>query len=509
MYNKSGREGIFHAMAMHPNTEQVAEAGAAAAAETSVQPPATAESAPGSPPPEHLSGDDRVAIGRAQAEAVPVDQIGDPPPRKQRPNIVEVLLQESEGRIPELVPLRHGRMAVNPFATLRGSASIMAADLASRDSTDLIVQLCGDAHLGNFGLYASPERSLVFDVNDFDETHPGPFEWDVLRLATSFVTCVRTQGDPDKAASLARKVAACYQKAMHDLAEKSTVDMLYERTTSEDIEALAKESDSSAPAKEAAAVLDKARRRTQERAISRLTEEVDGGRRFKTTPPVLVRAEDAAVRENFQTEYAAFIETLPVECQAIARRYAVIDFAMKVVGVGSVGTYCWVVLLEGRDATDQIILQMKQATPSVLAPHVKNTGSLPTFAHEGERIVRGQKLMQAVSDLFLGWVDGLPGTNRQYYGRQLHDMKGSFDVETASFATLDIYADICARTLAQAHARSGDPVAIAAYLDKDDSFADAVEVFAVAEAHFVESDHKLIVEAIKAGDLKAVDVDDA
>jgi uncharacterized protein (DUF2252 family) len=508
-------------MPMHPKTDHAADAVAAAAgaaatataesggpAPATAAGPATPDAAAG-PPPEHLTGDDRVAIGRAQAEVVPVDQIGDPPPRKQRPSIVDVLLEEGKTRIPELLALRHGRMAVNPFATLRGSAAIMAADLASRDSTDLIVQLCGDAHLANFGFYASPERALVFDVNDFDETHPGPFEWDVLRLATSFVTCVRTQGDPDRAVTLARKVAASYQAAMHDLAEKSTVDVLYERTTSDDIEKLAKEADSSAPAKEAAEVLDKARRRTHERAISRLTEEVDGRRQFKSTPPVLVRPADATMRENMQAEYAAYIETLAPECQAVARRYAVVDFAMKVVGVGSVGTYCWVVLLEGRDTSDQIILQMKQATPSVLAAHVKNTGTLQTFAHEGERIVRGQKLMQAVSDLFLGWVDGLPGSNRQYYARQLHDMKGSFDVENASFATLEIYADICARTLARAHARSGDPVAIAAYLEKDNSFADAVEVFSVAEAHFVESDHTLLVEAIKAGDLEAVDMEDA
>jgi uncharacterized protein (DUF2252 family) len=494
---------------MHPKTDHDTElAGATAPSATAAPATATAEAPPG-PSPEHLSGDDRVAIGRAQAEAVPVDQIGDPPPRRQRPSIVDVLLEEGKSRIPELLALRHGRMAVNPFATLRGTPAIMAADLASRDSTDLIVQLCGDAHLANFGFYASPERALVFDLNDFDETHPGPFEWDVLRLATSFVTCARTQGDPDKAAMLARKVAASYQAAMHDLAEKSTVDVLYERTTSDEIEKLAQESDSSAPAKEAADALDKARRRTHERAISRLTEEVDGRRRFKTTPPVLVRPEDSSIRENMQAEYAAFIETLAPECQAIARRYAVVDYALKVVGVGSVGTYCWVALLEGRDASDQIILQMKQATPSVLAPYVKNTGSLPTFAHEGERIVRGQKLMQAVSDLFLGWVDGLPGTNRQYFGRQLHDMKGSFDVENASFATLDIYADICARTLARAHARSGDPVAIAAYLDKDHSFADAVEVFAVAEAHFIESDHALLIAAIKAGDLEAAEIEDA
>jgi len=456
----------------------------------------------------HRSLDDRIAIGRAQAKDLPLHQIGDPPTREGRPDIIEVLRTQGIGRIAELLPLRHARMAVNPFATLRGTAAIMAADLASRPSTNLFVQLCGDAHLSNFGIYGSPEPSLVFDVNDFDETHPGPFEWDLLRLATSFVSCVHEKGDAEKAASLARKVATVYQASMADLAGRSTLDALYERMTAEDIEALAEESDSSATVKDAEAAIDKARHRTHERAISRLTEVVDGVRRFKTTPPVLVRCDDDAIRVSFETEFAAYIETLPAECQAIARRYGVVDFAMKVVGVGSVGTYCWVALLEGRDQDDQIILQMKEATPSVLAPHVKSTGDIVSFDHEGERIVRGQKLMQAVSDLFLGWMDGIPGTSRQYYARQLHDMKGGFDIESAKFSTIETYADLCARTLARAHARSGDAVAIAAYLETDEKFADSVEVFAVAEAHFVAGDHKRLVDAIAAGEIEAIDAED-
>jgi uncharacterized protein (DUF2252 family) len=472
---------------------------------------AVAETPAPDPAPKegHRSLEDRIATGRDQAKELPPAQIGDPPARDGRPDIVDVLRAEAKGRIADLLPLRHARMAVGPFATLRGTASIMAADLASRPSTNLIVQLCGDAHLSNFGIYASPERSLVFDVNDFDETHPGPFEWDVLRLATSFVSCVQAQGDAEKAASLARKVATVYQAAMTDLAGRSTLDVLYERMTEQDIEAMAEESDSSAAVKEAEAAIEKARRRTHERAISRLTEVVDGTRRFKTTPPVLVRCEDDAIRESYTKEFAAYIETLPAECQAIARRYAVIDFAMKVVGVGSVGTYCWVALLEGRDADDQIILQMKEATPSVLAPYVKHTGEFSRFEHEGQRIVRGQKLMQAVSDLFLGWLDGTPGTGRQYYARQLHDMKGGFNVENAKFATIETYADLCARTLARAHARSGDAVAIAAYLESDDKFADAVEVFALAESQFVIGDHKRLADAIAAGEIESADAEDA
>ena len=456
-----------------------------------------------------LSLDDRMEFGRQQARDLPLAQLGDPPVRERRPDIVEMLRSEGRDRIPELLPLRHARMAACPLATLRGSAASMAATLGSRPSTNLVVQLCGDAHLSNFGIYASPERDLVFDLNDFDETHPGPFEWDVLRLATSFVTCLQAREEPGKAAALARRVATTYRNSIRNLSEKPTVEALYERMTAADIESLADESDSAAPAKDAAAVFEKARRRTQERAIARLTEEVDGKRRFRSKPPVLVRCNDEARRASLAAGYAAYIETLPPEHQVIARRYAWIDFATRVGGVGSIGTRCFVVLLEGRDADDQIILQTKEAAPSVLAPHVTSTGDLPRLAHEGQRIVRGQKMMQAVSDLFLGWVDGVSDTSRHFYGRQLHDMKGAFDVESAKFATLELYADLCARTLAQAHARSGDTVAIAAYLGEGKAFADAVEVFAVAEAHFVAGDHERLEAAIAAGDLPAADIEDA
>ena len=459
--------------------------------------------------PVHRTLEDRIEIGRQQAKDLPLEQLGDPPSRDGRPDIVETLVAEGQGRIAELLPLRHARMAASPLALLRGSAGVMAATLGARKSTSLVVQLCGDAHLSNFGIYASPERDLVFDVNDFDETHPGPFEWDVLRLATSFVTCLQAKDDAEKAAALARRVAKTYQETIRDLSEKPTVGALYERMTAADIEALADEADSSAPAKDTEAALEKARRRTQERAIARLTEDVDGKTRFKSKPPVLERVEDAAMRGYLESGYAAYVETLPPENQLIARRYAIVDFARKVVGVGSIGTRCFVVLLEGRDADDRIILQFKEATPSVLAPHVKSLGEFPQIDHEGQRVVRGQKLMQAVSDLFLGWADGIPGTDVQFYGRQLHDMKGGFDVEAAKYATVELYADLCARTLARAHARSGDTVAIAAYLGEDKAFADAVEVFAVAEAHFVAGDHKRLTEAIAAGEIGAADTEDA
>jgi len=459
--------------------------------------------------PAHLTLEDRIALGRRQAQELPLEQLGDPPSRDGRPDIVELLLAEARERIEELVPLRHARMAASPLATMRGSAAVMAATLGGRPSTGLVVQLCGDAHLSNFGIYASPERDLVFDVNDFDETHPGPFEWDVLRLATSFVICLHSKDDPERAAALARRVAATYQETIKDLSEKPTVGVLYERMTAADIEAIAGEADSAAPAKDAEAAIEKARRRTQERAIARLTEEVDGKTRFKTKPLVLARVEDERMLSHIESGYAAYVETLPPENQVIARRYRTVDFARKVVGVGSIGTRCFIGLLEGRDADDRIILQFKEATPSVLAPHVKHMGDFPRIANEGERIVRGQKLMQAVSDLFLGWADGIPGTNRQFYGRQLHDMKGGFDVETAKFATVEVYADLCARTLARAHARSGDTVAIASYLGEGKAFADAVEVFSVAEAHFVAGDHKRLTEAIAAGELPAADTEDA
>ncbi len=459
--------------------------------------------------PQHLSLEERVALGAQQAEELPPEQLGDPPVRDGRPDIVATLLEEGKDRIAELLPLRHARMAVSPLALLRGSAAVMAADLGSRRSTNLIVQLCGDAHLSNFGIYASPERDLVFDVNDFDETHPGPFEWDVLRLATSFVTCLHGSDNAEGAAALARRVAKTYQQSMQEISEKPTFEVLYERMTEEDIHAFAEESESNAMVKETEATIEKAKRRTHERAIARLTEEVDGVRRFKNMPPTLVRVTDEAIRASLDDEHALYVKSLPPENQAIALRYKVIDIAHKVVGVGSIGTRCWVVLLEGRDADDQIMLQVKQATPSVLAPYVKHMGNFATFSHEGERTVRGQKLMQAVSDLFLGWLDGMAGSNRQYFARQFHDMKGSFDVETAKYATVESYADLCARTLARAHARSGDTVAIASYLGDGKAFADAVEVFAVAEAHFVAGDHKRLTDAIAAGEIAAADGDDA
>jgi uncharacterized protein (DUF2252 family) len=459
--------------------------------------------------PAHLTLEDRIEIGRQQAKDLPLEQLGDPSSRDGRPDIVETLRVEGRDRIAELLPLRHARMAQSPLATLRGSAAMMAATLGPRKSTNLIVQLCGDAHLSNFGIYASPERDLVFDVNDFDETHPGPFEWDVLRLATSFVTCLQAKDDPGKAAALARRVAKTYQEAIKELSEKPTVGALYERMTAADIEALAEEAESAAPSKDAGAALEKARRRTQERAIARLTEEVDGAIRFKSKPPVLVRVDDEKLLGSLVAGYAAYVESLPPEHQVIARRYRTIDFARKVVGVGSIGTRCFVALLEGRDADDQIIIQFKEATPSVLAPYATNVGDFPKIDQDGQRVVRGQKLMQAVSDLFLGWADGISGSNRQFYGRQLHDMKGGFDIDAAKLATIELYADLCARTLAQAHARSGDTVAIAAYLGEDKAFADAVEVFAVAESHFIAGDHKRLTEAIAAGELEAVDNEDA
>jgi uncharacterized protein (DUF2252 family) len=467
------------------------------------------DATPAAETPAHPTLDDRIEIGLQQAKELPVEELGDPTCRTKRPDIVDVLRAEGRDRIAELLPLRHARMAVCPLATLRGSASVMATALGARKSTDLIVQLCGDAHLSNFGIYASPERDLVFDVNDFDETHPGPFEWDVLRLATSFVTCLQSRDEADKAAALARHIADTYRETMQELSKKPTVGVLYERMTAADIEALADEADSGAPAKDTEAALEKARRRTQERAIARLTEDVDGKARFKSKPPVLERLEDEKLWAYVETGYAAFVETLPPENQVIARRYKVIDSARKVVGVGSIGTRCFVTLLEGRDADDRIILQFKEATASVLAPHVTNMGDFSRIEHEGQRIVRGQKLMQAVSDLFLGWVDGMPGTNKQFFGRQLHDMKGGFDVESAKLATVELYADLCARTLARAHARSGDTVAIAAYLGDDKTFAEAVEVFAVAEAHFVAGDHKRLTEAIAAGEIEAADTEDA
>ena len=428
-----------------------------------------------------------------------------------------MLEEQNRTREPDLVPVRHGRMLVSPFTFYRGAAKIMAADLKETPVAGLQVQLCGDAHLSNFGVFASPERRLLFDLNDFDETLPGPFEWDVKRMAASFMIAARHNGFPkaDTRAATQASVAA-YREAMATFAEMGTLAIWYAHLSEDELlEAVrrtaAKVSKSKKEAKRhekrALKVREKAHTRDSLQALSKLGEVVDGRYRIVSEPPIVVPARDleatyglsaAAMERNIRQQFRAYRATLRDDQRQLLERFELVDAARKVVGVGSVGTRAYIVLLQGRDQQDPLFLQVKEATASVLE------GPLPTSRHKqhGERVVAGQRMMQAASDIFLGWTKGADRT-RHYYWRQLRDMKGSVEVETMAPVNLSFYAGICGWTLARAHARSGDPVAIAAYLGRSDRFDRSISDFAQRYADQNELDHEVFVKAIRSGQLQA------
>lgn len=443
---------------------------------------------------------DRAEAGRALRETVRRSDHADWSPAPDRPDPVEVLSAQDATRLPWLVPVRHARMAESAFAFYRGSAAVMAADLAPTPTTGLTTQLCGDAHLANFGTYASPERRQVFDLNDFDETLPGPWEWDVKRLAASAVLAARDNGwDDDVARAAAVRSVAAYREAMNRYSAWPTMDVWYAQVALEDIQrALPSKADRERFERGAA----KARRRTSQRALGRLTETVDGRLQIRSDPPLLeplrdlvgqLRAPDvpadleAAVRANLET-YAA---SLPDDRRHLLERFRLVDLALKVVGVGSVGTRCLVGLFEGLDHGEPLVLQAKEATTSVLEAHLPPS----RYPHPGQRVVEGQRLMQAASDIFLGWSEH----RVTYYWRQLHDMKGSADVAAMRPDQLSAYVALCGTTLAHAHARAGDAVAIGAYLGTKDSFDRAVGEFAMAYAAQTALDHAAFTAAIDDG----------
>lgn len=401
-----------------------------------------------------------------------------------------VLERQGRDRLPELLPIRYGRMAASPFAFLRGAAAVMAADLASRPHTGLTVQLCGDAHLLNFGVYASPERALLFDLNDFDETFPGPFEWDVERLAASVAVAGRANGHAEaKVRRATLEAAAAYRAAMRRLAGRGELAVWYERLDADSLLPLVR---SARRRGQVASSLTRARRRTSLQALGKLTEVVDGRRRIIHDPPLLEPAgasDTASVRKIF-SDYRS---TLSEERRLLLDRYRFADAARKVVGIGSVGLRCFVVLLTGRDQGDPLFLQIKEARKSVLEEHLPQG----PYVHPGHRVVAGQRLLQAASDIFLGWMSGPQG--RAFYWRQLRDMKGAADVAGMSPADLLGYARLCGTALARAHARSGDRIAIAAYLGGADTFEQAVADFAVAYADQTAADHAALGAAIAAG----------
>ena len=455
-------------------------------------------------PKRHESVEQRQDVGRAARRQVPRTAHREWTPQDNRSDPVRLLEEQNEVRVPWLVPVRHARMRVSPFTFFRGTARIMAADLATTPNSGLQVQLGGDAHLSNFGAYASPERQLVFDANDFDETLPGPWEWDVKRLAASFTVAAQHLGFGRKEAQQATTTAVrAYRKAMTDYATMGFLDLWYDRFSVQDLQA-AEDIDPKELAKRLERFGRRARTRTSLQALQKLTEEVDGRFRIRSDPPLLVpmrelrdEADPASLEEAVRIGFEQYKATLPDNRRSLVERFIPIDMAIKVVGVGSVGTRCFVMLLEGRDRDDPLFLQIKEAGPSVLEEHL----GASAYPNSGQRVVEGQQLAQAQSDIFLGWAEGR--LSRQFYIRQLRDWKGTVEIEKATTINqMAFYAQLCGRTLARGHARSGDAASIAAYLGGGDIFDRAISDFSEAYAAQNLRDYDAFITAINDGRLE-------
>jgi uncharacterized protein (DUF2252 family) len=467
-----------------------------------------------------LSLDRRIALGKAARAATPRAGHEAWEPLQSRPDPVALLESQAASRVPELVPIRYGRMVVSPFTFFRGAALIMASDLATTPRSGLTVQACGDAHMSNFGVFASAERSLVFDVNDFDETLPGPWEWDVKRLTASLAIAGRERGFSDKErASIVVDTAAAYRTEMARLATMRDLDVWYARL---DVDAVMKEignvlgaGNKKEPKKSLSKVkaradkqLAKARTRDSLQALGKLTEVVDGEARFVSNPPLIVpiselvpEAEAAAFTDQLHGLLVSYGASLQSDRRHLLNQFRFAGIARKVVGVGSVGTRAWVILMLGSDGQDPLLLQAKEAQPSVLEEFVGKS----EYTNEGERVVAGQHLMQASSDIFLGWdhVVGLDGVERDFYIRQLRDWKGSADVDQMVPESMAGYGRLCGWTLARAHARSGDRIAIAAYLGSSKAFDSAIASFSELYADQNEKDYQALQQAIADGRIVA------
>jgi uncharacterized protein (DUF2252 family) len=468
----------------------------------------------------HPSVEERRARGEEARDRTPVSSHAGWAPASDRPDPVALLEDQDATRESDLVPVRHGRMLVSPFTFYRGAAKIMAADLAATPTADLHAQLCGDAHLSNFGAFASPERRLLFGLNDFDETLPGPFEYDVKRMAASFTIAGRNNGfaKADTKAATLGSVAA-YREAMAGFAEMGTMDIWYAHLDEDELKkavqsAAAKASKTKKGAKaakrakkSAEKAVAKAHTRDSLQALSKLGEVVDGRYRIVSQPPIVVPARELAAtyglsadeaERAIHAQFRAYRATLRNDQRQLLERFQLVDVARKVVGVGSVGTRAFIVLLQGRDQQDPLFLQVKEATASVLEGHLPRS----RYKQHGERVVYGQRMMQAASDIYLGWTKRAE-VNRHFYWRQLRDMKGSAEVESMVPVALNFYAGICGWTLARAHARSGDPIAIAAYLGKRDTFDRSISDFAERYADQNEQDYQAFANAIRSGRLEA------
>src|SRR5262245_3356218 len=479
----------------------------------------------------HPSIDDRRAKAKQARDGTPLSSHEGWVPSSDRPDPVGLLQDQDSTREPDLVPVRHGRMLVSPFTFYRGAAKIMAADLDDTPTAGLQVQLCGDAHLSNFGAFASPERRLLFDVNDFDETLPGPFEYDVKRMAASFTIAGRNNGfarADTRVATLAS--VAAYREAMAGFAQMGTMDIWYSHLDEEELLATvrrvapeteagkakkgkkAKKQTKGAKRAEATAVkaVEKAHTRDSLQALSKLAELVDGHYRIVSQPPIVVPMRELEgtyglsgdqMERVLHQQFHAYRATLRDDQRQLLERFQLVDMARKVVGVGSVGTRAFIALLQGRDQGDPLFLQVKEATRSVLEDHLPKS----RYKQHGERVVYGQRMLQAASDIYLGWTKGALDDTRHYYWRQLHDMKGSAEVETMAPVGLSVYARICGWTLARAHARSGDPVAIDAYLGRRDTFDQSIADFSQGYAHQNERDYQEFAGAVRSGRLQAIE----
>lgn len=417
-------------------------------------------------------------------------------PSSHRRDPVDLLQSQHENRLSQLLPYRYSRMAASPLAFLRGSALVMAADLAQTPSSGIPVQLCGDCHLSNFGIFATPERNIIFDLNDFDETHPGPWEWDLKRLAVSFAVAALCNGfSTTTARACVEGLAESYRTNIERFSQMPALEVWYHRI---DIESMIKQLQKAGRRESALMKLKEWKRtRTHEGAFAKLTEVVDGKRVIKENPPFIVRPE-AVTSQQMQDVLIKYLRSLPDYRRQLLLRYRFVDMAMKVVGIGSVGTKCGIVLLEGESGGDDpLFLQIKQANPSVLEQFTGRS----EYSHHGERVVAGQRLLQAASDLFLGWTTGPKGFH--FYVRQLMDVKGSIPVDELDAVTLRQYAQLCGKALARAHARSGDAGVIHGYLGTSDAFDEALCKFAVAYTKQNEADHDALLKAIRKGEIPA------
>ena len=461
-------------------------------------------------PARRMTPAERKVRGKAARAEVPRESHAQWEPPADRADPVDLLASQGASRVPDLVPVRYGRMMETPFTYYRGAALPMASDLARTPATGLIVQACGDAHLSNFGVFGSPERKLLFDVNDFDETVPAPWEWDVKRLAASLEVAARENGFSDKER---RKIvlasAQRYREVMRQLSGEGNLNVWYTQVDMDDFRARFDGLLKNRQRKAIDKGLAKARTRDSMQELDKLTRIEDGQPRIVSEPPVIVPLRDLLgelagaidIEKELKDLIAKYRRTLQPERRVLLEQYEFTDIARKVVGVGSVGTRCWIILMLGRDESDPLFLQVKEAEESVLA----RFAGASRYNNQGERVVNGQRLMQAASDIFLGWqrFAGLDGKTRDFYVRQLRDWKFSVDIAAMIPRGLRLYGELCGLTLARAHARSGDEIAIAAYMGGSDVFDNAIADFAATYADQNERDFEAFTAAITSGRLAA------